>query len=182
MAGSLFDQLQKAGLVDEKKAKKVKKQKYQQAKQKKGKKGEVVVSEATLLAEQAAKQKAEQDRKLNLERQQQQEKKAQQAAVGQMIESNCLKNYEGKLAYNFVDGSAVKTLNVAQKIHKQLIAETLRIARFKGGYVLLTEEAAQKIQQRDASVLIPLAGQDDSLSEEDKDYYAQFEVPDDLVW
>ncbi|VAW45141.1 hypothetical protein MNBD_GAMMA03-533 [hydrothermal vent metagenome] len=27
-----------------------------------------------------------------------------------------------------------------------------------------------------------MAGQDDSLSEEDKDYYAQFEVPDYLVW
>ena len=35
MAGSLFDQLKKAGLVDEKKAKKVKQEKYQQTKQNK---------------------------------------------------------------------------------------------------------------------------------------------------
>ncbi len=38
MAGSLFDQLKKSGLVDAKKANQIKKQKYQQSKQKKGKK------------------------------------------------------------------------------------------------------------------------------------------------
>ncbi len=182
MAGSLFDQLKKSGLVDDKKAKQIKKQKYQQAKQKKGKKGTTVVSEAAQLAEKAAQQKQERDRQLNLERQQSQEKKAKAAAVQQVLEANRLKGYEGEVAYNFVDGSAVKTLNVSSKIHKQLVAETLRIARFKGGYVLLPLEAVEKLEQRDSEVLIPLSSEDSSVSEEDKDYYAQFEVPDDLVW
>lgn len=183
MAGSLFDQLKKSGLVDDKKAKQIKKQKYQQAKQKKGKKGAPVVSEAAKLAEQAVKDKQERDRQLNLERQQAQEKKAMQAAVQQRIESNQLKNYKGEKAYQFADGCTIKTLYVNKKIHQQLTAGAIRIAHFSGGYALVESLVAEKIEQADTSVLIPLpSNEDESLSEEDKDYYAQFEIPDDLVW
>ncbi|VAW45997.1 hypothetical protein; putative nucleoprotein/polynucleotide-associated enzyme [hydrothermal vent metagenome] len=183
MAGSLFDQLKKSGLVDDKKAKQIKKQKYQQAKQKKGKKGQPVVSEATKLAEQAAQEKQARDRQLNLERQQAQEKKAAQAAVQQRIESNRLTNYKGNMAYQFVDGSTIKTLHVSQKIHQQLVSGEVRIALFEEGYALVELAVAERIEQVDASLLIPMpTTQDDTLSEEDKDYYAQFEIPDDLVW
>jgi len=182
MAGSLFDQLKKAGLVDEKKAQKAKKEKYQQNKQKKGKKAKNEVSETARLAAEAAAKKAENDRQLNLERQQKQEKKEQQAALRQVILSNQMKGFEGEKAYNFADGSAVKTLNVNAKMHKLLVKEQVRLARFEGGYALIPEEAVKKIESRDKSVLIPLAGKDDSLSKEDEDYYAQFEIPDDLDW
>ena len=183
MAGSLFDQLKKSGLVDDKKAKQIKKQKYQQAKQKKGKKGQPVVSEAAQLAEQAAKQKQERDRQLNLERQQAQEKKAIQAAVQQRIESNRLTHYKGDMTYQFVDDSTVKTLNVNKKIHQRLTSGEIRIVIFGGGYALVESAVAEKIEQADANLLIPLpSAQEENMSEEDKDYYAQFEIPDDLVW
>lgn len=182
MAGSLFDQLKKSGLVDDKKAKQIKKQKYQQSKQNKGKKGTTTVSEAAQRAEKAAQQKQERDRQLNLERQQAQDKRANEAAVKQVLEANRLKGYEGEVAYNFVDDNVVKTLNVSSKIHKQLVSETLRVARFKGGYVLLPLAAVEKVKQRDESVLIPISDESANVSDEDKEYYAQFEVPDDLVW
>lgn len=182
MAGSLFDQLKKAGLVDEKKAQKAKKEKYQQTKQKKGKKGAVQQSDAAQLAQQAAQQKAERDRQLNQERQKAQEHKANIAAVRQLIESNRLNGYEGDVAYNFVDDQAVKTLNVNSKTHRELVAERLRIARFDGGYALIPQETAEKVAQRDAQVLIALSVTDESISKEDQAYYAQFEIPDDLVW
>lgn len=182
MAGSLFDQLKKAGLVDEKKAKKAKQEKYQQTKKNKGKKGEVQQSEAAKLAAEAAQQKAERDRQLNLERQQQQAKKALQAELRQVIESNRLKNTNGDIAYNFADDNKVKTIYVNAEIHKRLSADKIRIARFSGDYALVPDTAVEKIEQRDKDVLIPLAGVDESLSKEDQDYYAQFEIPDDLVW
>ena len=47
---------------------------------------------------------------------------------------------------------------------------------------MIPVEAADKVDLRDDSVLIPLAGVDESISQEDQDYYAQFEVPDDLIW
>ena len=183
MAGSLFDQLKKAGLVDDKKAQKAKKEKYQQTKQNKGKKGQQPVqNEAAKLAVEAAKQKAERDLKLNQERKQQQDQKAALAELRQIIESNRMSNFEGDVAYNFADETTVKTLNVNKKTQRALITGTIRLARFEGGYALIPSDAAEKVEQRDASVLIPLAGVDDSISQEDQDYYAQFEVPDDLVW
>lgn len=183
MAGSLFDQLKKAGLVDDKKAQKAKKEKYQQTKQSKGKKGQQpVLNDAAKLAIEATKQKAERDLQLNLERKQQQEKKAALAQLRQIIESNRISGFEGEIAYNFADKSTVKTLNVNKKTQRALVAGTIRLARFEGGYALIPAEAADKVNQRDSSVLIPLAGVDESISQEDQDYYAQFEVPDDLIW
>lgn len=182
MAGSLFDQLQNAGLVDAQKAKKAKKAKHQQAKQNKGKKKPAQVSEAALLVEKAAKQQAEKDRQLNLERQQRLQEKAKQAEVLQLLESNQLKGFEGEIVYNFADDKQVKTFNVNAKTQKALVSERLRIARFNGGYVLITAEVAEKVAQRDETVLIALSDNDDNLSQADKDYYAQFEIPDDLIW
>lgn len=182
MAGSLFDQLKKAGLVDAQKAKKAKKAKHQQAKQNKGKKKPAQVSEAALLVEQAAKKQADKDRQLNLERQQRLQEKAKQAEVLQLLDANQLKGFEGEIVYHFADANQVKTFNVNAKTQKALVAERLRIARFNGGYVLITAEVAEKVAQRDETVLLGLSDNDDNLSQEDKDYYAQFEIPDDLIW
>lgn len=183
--GSLFDQLKKSGLVDNKKAKQIQRQKQieqRQSKANKSKKGQAVESEAAQLAAKAQADKVERDRLLNQERQQAQVKKEQQAELLQIIQSNQLKDFEGEKTFNFADESLVKTLNVNKRTHLQLVAGTIRLARFKGGYALLPEEAVEKIQLRDASVLIPLEVVDDSLSDEDRDYYAKFEIPDDLIW
>ena len=185
MAGSLFDQLKKSGLVDEKKARKVKQQQHQQNKKNranKTKKGQAVVSEAAQLAAKAAQEKAERDRLLNQQRQQEQAQRALQAEVKQIIESNQLKEFDGEVVYNFADEKSVKSLNVNSKTHRGLSSDKIRIARFNGGYALVDSEAAEKIEQRDNNVLIPIASADDSISQEDQDYYAQFEIPDDLVW
>lgn len=185
MAGSLFDQLKKSGLVDDKKAKQIQRQKQQQSKKNKAnksKKGQAVESDAAKLAAQAAAEKAERDRILNLERQQAQLKKAQQAEVLQIIKTNQITGFEGETAFNFADDNKVKTLNVSKKIHQQLVAGSVRVARLSGGYALIPEVAVAKIVQRDAEALIPLEVVDDSISEEDRDYYAKFEIPDDLVW
>ncbi len=182
MAGSLFDQLKKAGLVDEKKAKKAKQQKYQQTKQKKGKKGRVVEDDASVAAQQAQQQKVARDRQLNQQQQQQQAKKAEQAALRQLIASHQLSGYEGEERFNFVDGKRVKTLHVKPAIQRQLAEGDVRVARFNNGYALLPKAAAEKISQRDATVLIPLAVAEATLSKEEDDHYSQFEVPDDLNW
>lgn len=182
MAGSLFDQLKKSGLVNEHKAKQIKKEKYQQSKKQKGQQAEPLENEAAKLAAEAARLKTEKDRQLNLERQQQQAEKAKQAELKQILQSNQLKGFEGELMFNFADGKQVKTLHVNAKTQKGLTNGRIRIARLGGAYVLIPDTAVEKVELRDASVLIPFAEQDDSISEEDRDYYAKFEIPDDLVW
>jgi len=187
MAESLFDQLKKAGLVSDQKANKAKKAKgkaqFQQTKQSKSQPATSdASSEIGDPVAKAAQAKAERARQLNLERQQQQAKKAEQAEVRQIIETNRLSHYEGPIAYRFADGNTVKVLEVNQETHQRLVSARMRIARFEGGYALIPAAAADKIEQRDNSVLIPIPENASSLSKEDQDHYAQFEVPDDLIW
>lgn len=187
MAESLFDQLKKAGLVNDQKAKQAQKAKgkaqFQQTKQGKAQKNaDVAPSTVDDAVAKAAQEKAERARQLNLERQQQQAKKAAQAEVRQIIESNRLSRYEGTIPYRFADDNKVKTLEVNQETHQRLVSFKVRIARIEGGYALIPATAAAKIEQRDPDALIPIPETSTSLSKEDQDHYAQFEVPDDLIW
>ena len=181
---SLLDQMKKAGLVNEHKAKQAKKEKYQQTKkQQQG----TLSSEKTPaeLAAEAAAQKAEKDRQLNLARQQQQAAKAKQAELKQILSVHGLTHYSGEQRFNFVDGTQVKTLAVNTKTHASLVTGAIRIVRWEGRYVLVAAEQVDKINQRDDQVLIPLANEataDDDLSDEDRKYYAKFAIPDDLIW
>lgn len=70
---SLQDQLLKAGLADQKKAKAIRNEKHKQRKQQP--KGTVQVNETENRARQAREEKAEHDRQLNLKHQQEAEKK-----------------------------------------------------------------------------------------------------------
>lgn len=180
MSGSLFDQLKKAGLVDEKKARQVKKEKHQQLK--KGRRGTEASAEAARLAEQAAREKQARDRELNQARQEALKAKAEAAALRQLIESNRVSDWQGDIAHNFVDGDKIKTLHVDRATHERLGSGALRIARLDDAYALVPAAAAEKIAQRDAGALIAVTSGEASMSDEDRAHYARFEVPDDLMW
>lgn len=189
MAGSLFDQLKKSGLVDDKKVKKIQQEKRQQVKQSKAnkaKKGtQVEQSEAAILAAKAAEQKLQRDRELNQQRQKEQEHKAKRAELKQIIETNLITDFSGEIAYNFSDDGRVKTLYVNESTQKALTKEKILIVRFKnknGDYALIKSELAEKITQRDSSMIVKNESLNSKLSQEDADYYAKFEVPDDLIW
>ena len=193
MANSLFDQLKNAGLVNEQKAKQTQKAKgkaeFQQTKQAKAQKNsatpapeDAITQAITQAASRAAAEKAERARQLNRERQQQQAHKAAQAEVRQIIETHRITGFEGTMPYHFTDADTVKTLNVNSPTHHRLAAALIRIARFDGGYLLIPAAAAAKIEQRDTTVLIPLPKTATNLSPEEQAHYAQFDVPDDLIW
>lgn len=182
----MLEQLKKAGLVSEQKAKKAKRKQYQQNKQQKSqnhKKSTPQLSEAAQLVAEEAQKKAENDRKIQLEQQQKKLEKEKQAELKQVISSNQMKATEGELTYQFSDNKVIKTLHVNAKTRQGLIAGRIRIVSWEGAYLLVSEEAVAKIELRDASVLIPLAEDNSSeLSAEDEAYYAKFAIPDDLVW
>lgn len=59
------------------------------------------------------------------------------------------------------------------------------VARIDESYELLPHAAADKVRERDASMIVLDHGQDagsEPATSEDDAYYAQFQVPDDLVW
>ncbi len=180
MGNSLFDQLKKSGLVDDKKAKQVKQQQYKQAKQKGKNATPTEAQEAKLLAQKAQAEKAERDRQLNQQRQAEAERKAITAQIRQLIETNRVQNSDGDITYNFTDGTLIKTLHVIEKVHKSLVNGRLAIARLDQGYALVPTPVADKIKQRDAAYIIDTQT---SASEPDEDDpYADYKIPDDLMW
>jgi len=57
---------------------------------------------------------------------------------------------------------------------------------WSGGYRVIPKPIAEKISERDSAAIIvantPDANKSDSQQQADDDYYAQFEIPDDLMW
>ncbi len=180
---SLQDQLMKAGLVDQKQAKKVNRDKRKQEKlERKSKQKQV--DEAKLQAHRAQEEKAERDRQLNREREAQAEQRAIAAQIRQMIEVNRQSKDGGRgsanTAYNFTDNKKIKKIYVAESLVNQLTRGHLAIVRLGEEYELVPRVVAEKIRQRDESVVL-VCHQPQSENDED-DPYADYQIPDDLMW
>ncbi|MGD8938869.1 MAG: DUF2058 domain-containing protein [Gammaproteobacteria bacterium] len=181
MGNSLFDQLKKSGLVDENKAKKVKHNQYKSKKQK-SKKGSIdQVDEAKLLSQKAQAEKIERDRQLNQQRKEEAERKAIAAQIKQLIETNCVKDRDGDISYNFVDANVVKHLYVSEEVYKHLMSGRLAIAKLGDMYELVPVPVAEKIKQRDAQCII-LCDHGAEPEQGEEDPYADYKIPDDLMW
>lgn len=181
MSNSLFDQLKKSGLVNDKKARQVKQEQYQSQKQQKGKTAQPTADEAKQLAQQAQAEKLERDRLLNQQRKEEAEHKAIAAQIKQLIEANRIDHRDGEIAYNFTDGSVIKRLHVNASLHKALGSGELAIAKLEGRYELVSSETADRIRERAPRYIIAQASATAATAAED-DPYAAYQVPDDLMW
>lgn len=181
MGNSLFDQLKKTGLVDENKAKKVKQSQYKSQK-KKSKKGVAdPLDEAKQLAQKAQADKLERDRQLNQQKKEQAENKAIAAQIKQLIETNRVEDRDGDIVYNFTDANVIKRIHVSEQIHKHLLSGRLAIVKLAEGYELVPVPVAEKIKQRDGQCIIECDQCVESALGED-DLYADYKIPDDLMW
>lgn len=177
---SLQDQLMKAGLVDAKKAKQTQKDKRKAAKiQNKSK--QVVVDETKLQAQQAQAEKAARDRELNAQLKAEADRKAIAAQIKQLITLNTQSKGHGDIAYNFTDGKQIKKIFVSAAVQNLLVRGRLIIVKLGDSYELVPFPVAEKIAERDESVVIALRTAQDAQSDED-DPYADYQIPDDLMW
>jgi len=179
MANSFGDQFLKAGLVSKDKLNKAKKSKYKQQKAEKKKQGEIV-NEATESALRVAADKAARDRKLNRRQKEEAGRKAIQAQIRQLVEMNRLPRDDGETGYNFQDGTAIRKLFVSNEIHDKLGRGLLAIVKFDSGYEVIPSVVAEKIKLRDESCIVSNATT--QLENGDDDPYADYKVPDDLMW
>ncbi|MEA1888480.1 MAG: DUF2058 domain-containing protein [Pseudomonadota bacterium] len=184
MGNSLFDQLNKSGLVDKNKAKQAKKDKHRQAKKHKGRQAKSL-PESKQRAQQIQAEKAQRDRELNRQHKQEVEKKAVAAQIKQLIEMNRIEGddaeNEAEIAFNFVDGKNVQRLYVTEKLQQQLMRGRLAIVKLGVDYNLVPAGVAEKITLRDPSCVIHCAVVEAETSDID-DLYADYQVPDDLMW
>jgi len=179
---SLQDQLKKSGLIDDKKAKQLKRAKNKQEKIARNSK-HPGVDQRKLDLERAKAEKVEKDRQLNLARNKQAEKRALAAQIKQLIEMNAVAK-DGDQKFSFTDTNVIKHIYVSQTQIDQLSRGTLAIVTQligqKQSHELVPMGVAEKIEQRDANVVVFKATQD-ALDDED-DPYADFKIPDDLTW
>ncbi len=185
---TLQDQLQKAGLIDAKKAKKAEKEKRKTAKVQRHSK-EQVIDAARVSAEQARAEKVRRDRELNAERDAAAAKKALTAQIAQLIDMNRQANVSagaaGDIAYNFTDGTKIKKIYVSADIQRQLSRGRLAIVKLQERYELVPAGVADKIASRDASYIIAQNSKEKAAAQEgagEDDPYADFKIPDDLMW
>lgn len=181
MANSLQDQLLKAGLVDQKKAKKVKQEKRKQAKQ--TPKGQQQEDEIKLAARQAQAEKSQRDREANLQRERENEAKAIKAQIKQLIEVNRIDRKGGETAYQFIDAKKVKKLYITEELQEQLIKGKIAVVKLGEGYELVPTPVAEKIAQRDETIVLVLhVGEIENADSPEEDPYADYQIPDDLMW
>jgi uncharacterized protein YaiL (DUF2058 family) len=179
----LKDQLLKAGLVNEKQLKKAQQEKRRENRQNQGQGKTAAAEEEKRRLQQAAAEKAERDRQLNLQRKEEAEKKAIAAQVKQLIETHRQPKGESETPFNFVDDGKVKRLYLGGQARSQVVRGQLAIVKLNGQYELVPIDVVDKIRQRDAGAVVlqndppNKQGQDGS-----DDPYANFQVPDDLMW
>lgn len=174
---SLKDQLLKAGLVKKNEVKNKPKKKAPTQPKKARKK----VSEQTLRVQRAMLEKAKKDKKLNQQRKAEAERKAVQAQIKQLVDASKLDRKDGEIAYNFTHKKKVKSIYVTPEQQKQLVRDQIVIVCLEDAiFELVPKLAGQKIAQRNPKSVIE--NSIPKASPEEDDPYADYEIPDDLVW
>ena len=192
MAGSLQDQFLAAGLIKKQKANNIKTAKKKAVKQSRANKTELV-DEAAELAKKAQEEQRLKSQALNKEKKLAAEEKAIQAQNRQIVELNSIKkgpkemSEDDLVAYNFTSDKKIKTMHISPQNHDLVARGKIAIARLLDGsdeaFYLIPAEAASKISERDEKVIVLLNNspvQSDDVDTDDP--YADFEVPDDLMW
>ncbi|ORM73305.1 hypothetical protein HA48_10070 [Pantoea wallisii] len=175
---TLQEQMLKAGLVTSKKMDKVKRT---------AKKSRVQAREARAAVEENKQAQQERDKQLSEQQKQAALAKEYKAQVKQLIEMNRIVIARGEIAFNFTDNNLIKKVMVDKATQAQLINGRLAIARLvidnssESEYAIIPASVADKIAQRDEkSIVLNSALSQEEQDEEDP--YADFKVPDDLMW
>jgi uncharacterized protein YaiL (DUF2058 family) len=133
---------------------------------------------------QAQQQKAERARTHNRQQQEQRERKALIAEVRQIIESNRIDRKGGEAAYQFVESGKIRKIYLHEAQRVQVVKGALAVVRLGRSFELVLPPVADKIAERDpASVLVRnRPGQEAPPAGAEADPYADYPVPDDLMW
>ncbi len=180
MSGSLQDQLMNMGLANKKQAQAAKAQKRKESNKAKNTKKSATAEATESPTEIARKEQVARDKALNQQRLEAKKKRAEEAEVKQLIESNTVDiPKDGDIAYNFVHGTTVKKLHVNKELQSKLMKGLLSIAIYEGSYRLVPTAIAERIHKRDPEMAICIEPTGETNPD---DPYADYEVPDDLMW
>lgn len=173
---ALQAQLLKAGLVDNKKAKKLSKQAVHEQRTGESKDAEVKAKIAQAQQEKLAKDQAiEQEKKAALQ------EKELKAAIMQMIHQYKIRDTDGEVVYQFLDGK-IKKVYINQQIYNALVAGSLAIAKENDSYAFLPKALAERINLKMEGFIIVNNAEKNEVTTGEEDPYAAYVIPDDLMW
>ncbi len=176
---SLQEQFLKAGLVDKNKVKVVNQDKTKQKKVER-RSGMQSVDEARLAALATQRKNAERARELNAQRDAVATQKAIEAQIAQMVQKNRQSRGGGDIAYNFTRAQKIERLYVSAAVHAHLTSGRLVIVCHGGTTELVPRIIADKIAERDASLVVRVNKTGAAIDADDP--YAAYKIPDDLMW
>ena len=182
MSKSLRDQLMGAGLATKQQALKAKtktKKNKKQARQT----GELTEQEKRRIELEKEKQaQIEKDRALNRQLEDERQAKAIAAQVRQLIEMNAMSREGGESEYKFVADKKIKKIYVTDDQLNKLGRGLFAIGILGEEFAVIPAQVAAKIAERIPEAVVMAESEADDLTEEEKDWYADFEIPDDLMW
>ncbi len=175
MQGSLKDQLRQAGLL---------KKQPQKKKRKRGK-AELDPAEKQRREELAAidRAKKERDRELNQQRETQREARERAEWFRQLLREHALprdKAEDGAPAFHFTLDGKVHQLYVSESERKALGDGSSGIAFMDARYSLLPATIAKRIAEKFPRRI--WIGEQQDKAQDENDPYAEYQVPDDLMW
>ena len=176
---SFQEQFLKAGLVNKNKVKVANQDKSRQQKIER-RSGTQSVDEVRLAALETQRRNAERARELNAQRDAAATQKAIAAQIAQMVQKNRQSKGAGDIAYNFTHGNKIERLHVSAAVQAHLIAGRLVIVCLGGAAELVPRVIADKIAERDESLVVRVNKTSTEVDADDP--YAAFQIPDDLMW
>ncbi|MGB0867323.1 MAG: DUF2058 family protein [Granulosicoccaceae bacterium] len=179
MRNSMADQLLKAGLTNKHKAAKARKAVNHQQKLKD--KGKIDETDAEKHAREAKEAKIARDKELNAAQEAERVQREKTAQGRNIIAHAQQAIAEGEQSFHYTQGSTVKTLLLSAEQHRHLSRGLLAIAELDGKAALIPAAAAEKVEQRSPELMMAWhKGEDDTPDEDDP--YADYQIPDDLMW
>ena len=181
MAGSLQDQLKKSGLVSKKKSQKLDAEKRKKIKAQN--KGQKIDNEITEKVKQAELQKKQNDQKSNQQQQQQVKQNEEKARIKQIVNQTKIKDYDGDTAFNFQFNNKVKTLYLNKESYDALVAGSIGLCQIDNIIFILPNSTVNKINEiNPVYVVLHQDKLNTSPGTADDDPYADYDIPDDLMW
>lgn len=188
MAKSLQEQLLASGVAKPKQAKKAKREKVRrdQAARRDGKTpDEKKALEAEIARAEAAKR--ERDRQLNASQKSERQEREQVQSATQIIDQHRIKAGRQKgdkgdnIAYSYTVGGKVRRIEVSPGQQRDLAAGRLAIVRHGDKTSLVPRAAAQRLPESWSDAIWLLSREQEAVVDPD-DPYADFQVPDDMMW
>lgn len=181
---SLQDQLLKAGLTTKQKTRQANADSRKKNKQKRsGVKHEASLQEQ--VKQDLAKAKAEKlakDSALNNAKNQQLASRESSLRIKQILQHHQLCDVSGEAEYNYTFHGKIKKLLLDATTHKALVNGRLALCGLEDATYIVTSETAAKVAELDSNIILV---QNDKVAEQaidEDDPYADYQIPDDLMW